>query len=345
MDPMKLPANPFYPTGFPLPHLPLRLALSLTSSLALLLILLPATLLAQPTLPPGATVEKVASDFGFAEGPSADGAGGILFVDIDRGGTRNRPGRILRYDIATDSVTAVVNEAKTIAGDAGTIGVARKADGTVVLARGDQRQLAKLEGNTITTLADRWNGNIFNGPNDLVGDSLGGIYFTDPNFLGGTTVPEAVYYYSPAGSVSRVATGLNGPNGIGLSPDGDTLYVAAGRETKVWSFEVGTGGALSNKSLFANTRTDGMTVDFLGNVYLTDRGGKVRVFDPTGAPHFVITVPEHITNLTFADDRQTLYITGSENLYRVPVNVPEPSSIALALLGVGSLLLWKRRAT
>ena len=279
-------------------------------------------LFAQPTIPPGATLENVASGFGFAEGPTADGQGGILFVDINRGGTRNRPGQILRYDPSTDIVSTVVNSDQTIAADAGTIGMDRLVDGTVVLARGDQRSLSKLEGSTIITLADRWGEQIFNGPNDLVADNLGGVFFTDPNFLGGATVAEAVYYYSPTGEVARVATGLNGPNGIGLSPDGQTLYVAAGRESRVYSYDVGSDGTLSNKTRFSSTRTDGMTVDFLGNVYLTDTSARrIRVYDPLGTQLFSLRVPEQPTNATFADDRQTLYVTGLSSLYRIPINI------------------------
>ncbi len=287
----------------------------------------------------GGGVEKVAPGFGFAEGPVADGEGGILFVDINRGGTRARPGRILRFDTSDDSVSVLYNSENTILNDAGAIGIDRMADGTIVLARGDFRTLSKFEGGVITTLAEHWTPpggggraqgtpQIFNGPNDLVGDSLGGVYFTDPNFLGGTTVAEAVYYYSPEGEVLRVASGLNGPNGIGLSPDGGTIYIAATRESKVYSYDVLSNGELENKRLFAETRTDGMTLDLLGNVYLTDTSASgVRVFNSAGAALFTIDVPEHSTNLAFADDGRTLYITGLNNLYRVPIlNIPEPGS-------------------
>ena len=302
-------------------------------------------LFAAPVIRPGSSLETVATGFGFAEGPSADGQGGILFVDINKGGTRDRPGRILRYDTASESLSILVNEAGTNSGNAGTIGIAQLADGTTVLARGDHRALAKLENGTITTLADRWDNKIFNGPNDLTADLLGGVYFTDPNFLKETQVPQAVYYYSPTGNVSQVATGIDGPNGIGISPNGKTLYVATGREEKVYSYAVGDEGSLSQKKIFANTVTDGMTLDFLGNVYLTDIPSKsIRVFDPQGAPVLTIPVPEFPTNLTFADDGQTLYITGHKNLYRVSLNVPEPSTLLLAFLGFGFLGLVRSRA-
>ena len=145
------------------------------------------------------------------------------------------------------------------------------------------------------TLATHWNGLPFNGPNDLVIDAAGGIYFSDPDYNNRRSVPEAVYYINPAGVLSRLLTGFSRPNGVILSPDGHTFYLAAETEKRIYAFDVAADGTLSNQRLFARTDVnangvvlpgitngpDGLTVDAAGNVYAAVQNA-VFAWNPAG---------------------------------------------------------------
>src|SRR5690606_27998575 len=127
-----------------------------------------------------------------------------------------------------------------------------------------------------------------NGPNDLWIDPKGGLYFTDPFYkrpywtrteqeLSG----QNVYYLSPDREVLTVAlTDLVGPNGIVGTPDGRLLYVSDFGGGKTYSFRVQADGTLTDKKLFTAMRSDGMTLDEKGNLYLTGDG--VTVFVSSG---------------------------------------------------------------
>jgi gluconolactonase len=124
--------------------------------------------------------------------------------------------------------------------------------------------------------------------------------------------------------VKRVATDLRQPNGIIGTPDGKTLYVADIGARKTYAYEIQNDGSLTNKQLFCNLGSDGMTIDVEGNVYLTGRG--VTVFDKSGQQIEQIPVPEGWTaNVTFGGkDRDLLFITASKNVYGLKMRVQGP---------------------
>ena len=123
------------------------------------------------------------------------------------------------------------------------------------------------------------------------------------------------------GSITGVEDSLTQPDGIVGTPDGKKLFVADNVGSKTWSFTIEPDGSLSNKTLFCNMSSDGITIDTDGNLYLTGRG--VTVFDKTGKRLGNIPVPESWTaNVCFGDsDRQSLYITASKGLYRIKMKV------------------------
>ncbi|MBC7977578.1 MAG: SMP-30/gluconolactonase/LRE family protein, partial [Myxococcales bacterium] len=109
------------------------------------------------------------------------------------------------------------------------------------------------------------------------------------------------------------------PNGVGLSPDGATLYVADTADGNLYRFPVLAGGALGARAVVAATsgNPDGLAIDAAGNVFVTTQTG-VEVFAPTGARWGVIAVPKQPANCAFGDaDHKTLYITARTALYRV----------------------------
>ena len=159
----------------------------------------------------------------------------------------------------------------------------------------------------MTVLVDDFKGKKLNGPNDLWIDSKGGVYFTDPfyqrSWWDHTEAPQEarrVYYLAPGSDTPRVVADDNfdQPNGIIGSPDGKTLYVSDNGSKKTYVYSIGKDASLSDKKLFADMGSDGMTLDNLGNVYLTGDG--VTVFNASGKQIEHIAVPENWTaNITF----------------------------------------------
>ena len=174
-----------------------------------------------------------------------------------------------------------------------------------------------------------YNDRPFNGPNDLWITPEGGIFFTDPfykrTWWDHSEMPQekqCVYYLTPDyKSLKVVIYDMVQPNGIIGTPDGKTLYVADIGDRKTWSFSIGTDGLLSDKKIFCNMGSDGVTLDSEGNLYLTGNG--VTVFDKTGKRLGNIPVPENWTaNVCFGDkDRKTLYITASKGFYSIKTAV------------------------
>jgi gluconolactonase len=181
----------------------------------------------------------------------------------------------------------------------------------------------------VRVVVEKYQDKLLNGPNDLWINSNKGIYFTDPYFKrewwNHSTRPQeyqGVYYLAPDHvTLTRVIDDLKQPNGIVGTPDGKTLYIADNGGRKTWSYTINADGSLTNKKLFCEMGSDGMTIDSKGNLYLT--GGGVTIFDPNGKKIGNIPVPEKWTsNVCFGDrDMKSLFITASTGLYRIKLKV------------------------
>lgn len=302
-------------------------------------------------LPPDSSVERLARGFSFTEGPVDDGNGGILFTDLGRTD-------IIRYDIASMTTETVDRNS------GGANGLFFDLDHNLISMDGNQQQVSRRDKNDVSVvaevLADNWNGTAFNSPNDLVIDRHSGIYFTDPDYQNRRSQAEAVYYLSPDGELSQLLTGFRRPNGIALSPDEDTLYLAVEGELRIMAYDVGPAGMLSNEREFALTNVDengerirgisngpdGMTVDPAGNLYAAVQN-EVWAWAPNGDRLFELRVPENPTNVEFGGtDGKTLFITAQSSLYSIQLNiVPEPTYSTLLVWGALPLLSYYRRRT
>ena len=155
-------------------------------------------------------------------------------------------------------------------------------------------------------------------PNDITLDGIGGFYFTDPRYGNRDNMEqdvEGVYYVNRGRKISRVVDDIERPNGIELSNDDKTLYVADTGSGSVFAFDVQGPGKLANKRKFADIGCDGMTIDADGNVYLTN-GKFVHVYDPAGNELRKIEFPEAPANVTFGGpNRSTLFVTARNGLY------------------------------
>jgi len=173
-------------------------------------------------------------------------------------------------------------------------------------------------------IASMFGGNPHNRRNDVVVAGNGTVYFTDPPYglSGGTGDQGFMGVYRLSGvtltAEYRGAT-TERPNGVGISRDGATVYVADTADGNVYAFSVASTGALSARTVFATTSggADGLAVDAAGNVFVATSSG-MGVFASDGGRWGPIGVPMQPSNCAFGDAyHKTLYITARSQLYKV----------------------------
>ena len=207
-------------------------------------------------------------------------------------------------------------------------------------------------GQVVKVLADKYNGKSLDGPNDLVADAKGGIYFTDPQYTNDRVKNQpgpAVYYLSPDGKITRLfePNRFVSPNGILLSPDGKILYVnnTTGDESwyqanrdkgnYIWAYDVNDDGTVSNGRLFGklfvtedvldrggrDTGADGMTIDKMGNIYVATSYG-VQIINAKGEYVGMINLPTYPVSCCFGDDdMKSLYIVSYSWVFKIRTNM------------------------
>jgi gluconolactonase len=274
--------------------------------------------------------EHVAGPVGFAEGPAWDGAG-LLFSYINNS-------RTMRYDPASGS-TSVFREGTNEAN-----GLMFDADGRLYACEGGGRRIARYEPDGGTTvIADRFEGKRLNSPNDLAIDVRGRIWFTDPRYgdeRGDMELDhESVFRLDPqtdgSWSIVRMTFDTTRPNGLLISSDQKTLYVAQSeygegkkRELRAYAIRdddrLGPCEVLHN--FYPHRGIDGMCLDTEGNIIasagweVSGPGPMIYVFAPNGRVLETHPVPsDRPTNCTFGGPAlSTLYVTtGSGDVYRV----------------------------
>ena len=207
------------------------------------------------------------------------------------------------------------------------------------------------KGKILKTLVDSYEGKPIDGPNDLVMDAKGGLYFSDPQFTGDAVKNQpgrTVYYLNAQGKLTRLLppNDFAMPNGLALSPDGKTLYidntydnekfwnVNSGKDNFVWAYDVQEDGTIANGRKFAelyltedvlerqgkSSGADGMKVDEKGNVYVCTYAG-LQIFNAKGAFIGILNLPTYPVNCAFGgSDGQTLYITSYNKIYSIHTN-------------------------
>jgi gluconolactonase len=264
----------------------------------------------------GAKVEKLADGFQFTEGPAADAQGNVFFTDQPND-------RILKWSTDGKLTTFMQPCGRSN-------GLCFDAQGHLWACADEKNEMWSIDpAGKATVVVKDYQGQLFNGPNDLWLRPDGGLYFSDPFYKRdywkrGPSQQDcqAVYFLSPdRKTLRRVADDLKQPNGLIGTPDGKTLYVADIGARKTYVYQVRPDGALAGKKLFCELGSDGMTLDNEGNVYLTGKG--VIVFDPNGKQIEHIAVAEPWTaNVCFGGrDGHTLFITACKGLYGIRMRV------------------------
>ena len=264
-----------------------------------------------------AVLTKVASGFGFTEGPVWDQSG-VLWVSDE---TLNK---IFKVDVRSGEKKAVL-----ALGDPD--GSTYDKQGRILDCASVLRAIIRLspDGTSYTIVADRYEGKRFNSPNDVVLGPDGAIYFTDPT----SDLPKGekqeipfkgVYRIAKDGQVRLLIQDLKEPNGLAFSPDGKRLYVDDSTDQMIRVYDFQPDGSVANGRIFGSEVSDpkegdpdGMRVDKAGNLYVVGPRG-IWVWSPGGKHLGTIVVPEQPANLTWGDaDYSTLYITAETSVYKI----------------------------
>jgi len=290
-------------------------------------------------IPPGASLEVLAGGFRWSEGPLwLENEQLLLFSDV--------PANVIYSWSEKEGIKTYLEPSGYTGdierkGEPGSNGLALDNTGHLVLCQHGDRRIARMTSALsqpqplFETLAGAFDNGRFNSPNDLVFDSSGNLYFTDPPYglEHGPDDParelewSGVYRLSPQGKVTLLYKGLSRPNGIGLSVDEQTLYVAnSDPDEATWtSFHINEDGLIGEPVLFhdATARAsdlpglpDGLKVDRAGNIFATGPGG-VYVFNAEGDLLGTINTGEPTANLAFNADESVLYITANDKLMRL----------------------------
>ncbi|HSC42378.1 MAG TPA: SMP-30/gluconolactonase/LRE family protein [Candidatus Binatia bacterium] len=287
-------------------------------------------------VPANPKIFKLAEGFQFTEGPVWVKPGYLLFSDPNAN-------TIYKYN-PTDAKLSVFKTPSGYSGkdigeyfQPGSNGLTLDAQDRLTINEHGNRRVTRIEKDgRSTVLADRYEGQRLNSPNDLVYRSDGTLFFTDPPF----GLPK--FYDDPRkelsysgvfalykGQLKLVSTDLKGPNGIAFSPDEKYLYVGNWDPEKkiIMRYEVGENGSLNNSKVFfdmthapGEDAIDGIKVDRCGNLYVSGPGG-LWIISPEAKHLGTIVAPKHPHNMAWGDDGKTLYLTAQGTLYRMPLKV------------------------
>jgi gluconolactonase len=265
----------------------------------------------------GAEPIKISGEFKFTEGPAVDSNGNVFFTDQPND-------RIMKWSTEGELTTWMQPAGRSN-------GLCFDSSDNLWACADEKNEMWIISKNKeVTVLFDRYEGAKLNGPNDVWIAPDGSAFFSDPFYKRpwwdrDTTQQDGqcVYYFSPDNNtLTRVINDLKQPNGIIGSADGKTLFVTDIRDNRTFTYAIGENGNLSDKKLFCEKGSDGMTLDERGNLYLTHKGG-VFVFNPEGHQIKLIEIDEPWTaNVCFGGkDMKTLFITAQTGFYSIKMNV------------------------
>lgn len=284
---------------------------------------------------PGTEMEKLAEGFNWSEGPTwLHRHKKVVFSDV--------PENVI-YEWSEKDGLRVFLKPSGYTGsgldfrEQGSNGLTTDRAGNLVICQHGDRRISRYEPRSgFNPIASFYGLRKFNSPNDLVFDSRGNLYFTDPPYglhgLNQSPLKEllfnGVYLRRPNGEVVLLTDKMSFPNGIALSPDEKTLYVNQSDSAKpvVMAFPVQPDGSIGEGHVFFDAAPlvakglkgmpDGLKVDVKGNLWATGPGG-VLILSPAGRLMGILKTGEATGNCCWGDDGATLYITADMYLLRI----------------------------
>ena len=260
------------------------------------------------------SVALFAKGFKFPEGPAFDRKGNLFVVNVDSG------------DI---SMISPDGQVKTFVNTGGAPNGAKfHANGNLYVADRQKGIIAISPDCKIQVVVDHYQGKKLYGPNDLIFDSKGNLYFTDPHGSSAENPYGCMYRFSSSGELTCLASGLAYPNGLVLSQDERFLFVAITRKNRILRYVFNPPfRSYIFSQLSGGWGPDGMAFDVKGNLYVAHYGGgDVLIINPKG--ELIERVPvggSHPTNVAFGGpDCKTLYVTEVEtgSVYRFNTDHP-----------------------
>ena len=292
-------------------------------------------------VPKDAKIEKIAEGFGWAEGPLWIKSGGyLLFTDVpgNRMWKWSEKGGLEKFLDPSGAAHPDMNVWR----EAGANGLAVYDAHSILVADTGNRGIQRLDLATRakTPVAMLFEGKKFSSPNDVVMTKNGVVFFTDPpyGFRKFDDAPEkeipfnGVYRVGKDGKVTAIEKELTRPNGVALSPDETILYAAQSEGTKaiINAYSLDKDGNVTGKKLFVDVTDlvapgapgapDGLTVAEDGTMFTSGPGG-ILVISKDGKRLGRIWDGKQTANCKFGDDGKTLYMTSSNFVARIRVNV------------------------
>lgn len=282
---------------------------------------------------PGVEMEKLADGFDWSEGPVwMRKTKEVLFSDVPQNkiySWSEKEG--LKVFLEPSGYTGRLFKFR----EPGSNGLTTDRGGRLLICQHGDRCISRLnDDGTFEPLIDYYAGRRFNSPNDLTLAYNGNLYFTDPPYglEGGNQSPlkelmfNGVYLRRPSGEVVLLTSKIQFPNGIALSPDEKTLYVAQSdsKAPTITAFPINKDGTVGEGKVFFDTSTvgsngapDGLKVDEHGNIWTSGPGG-ILVISPEGKLLGVLNTGQATANCGWGgSDGRTLYITADAYLLRI----------------------------
>lgn len=287
-----------------------------------------------------ARIEVIGTDFLWTEGPLYIADGGYLLVsDIPH----NKVFKIDQSGSTSEYLAPTGFMGKNFQGDEpGSNGLLLDGEGRLVLMQHGERRVARMKSPLndpkpdYEILADRYDGQRFNSPNDGVFDRNGNLYFTDPIY----GLPQraddpareldfcGVYCLTTSGNLILIDS-LSRPNGIALSPDEKRLYVAVSDPNHAtwYQYDIKRPGKVHNKKMFYDVTElvgqpgqqglpDGMAMHSSGYLFASGPGG-LWIFNPSAQPVARVYTGKATSNCTFSDDEKSLFVTADDLVLRI----------------------------
>jgi gluconolactonase len=294
-------------------------------------------------IPPGALPEIIAEGFEWSEGPLwLPEQQKLIFSDVPQNTIYqwSEENGLMLY-LKPSGYTGTVPRG----GETGSNGLILDPAGQLVLCQHGDRRMARMDASlddpapVFVTLADRWAGKRFNSPNDATFSRSGVLYFTDPAYGLEQRYQDparemdftGVYRLDQKGEVTLLTDQMSAPNGIGLSPDGKTLYVAnsGGGQHSYWmAYDLDDRGGIAREKVYCDASVasdtlagapDGLEVRQDGTIFATGPGG-VWVFNASGKHLGIVKTGQPTSNCTVGSNQQYLYMTANMYLMRIKLN-------------------------
>jgi len=267
-------------------------------------------------IPNDAKLETVATGFGFTEGPVWDPAGFLYVSDEEI----NKIFRVSLNDGRKEELIALGDpDGNTYDRQGRLIDCASVLRAIIAISKDGKYKI----------LADHFEGEKFNSPNDVIVGPDGALYFTDPTLDlpkgEKQEIPfQGVYRLDNGGKVTLLTKDLSQPNGLAFSPDGKKFYVDDSEQRNIRVYDFAANGSLTNGRIFGEEPggkdegvPDGIKVDGKGNLFVTGPKG-IWVWSQDGTHLGTIAMPEQPANLTWGGaDLSTLYITATTSVYKL----------------------------